>query len=83
MGSTRSGGAVGYADIGVAISGTGFIGPAQLEPLRRLGGGVEGISGSSLDPHFFPTFAQGHNGILLCGAILRSNKEERWVILGQ
>ena len=34
-------------DIGVAITGTGFMGPAHTEALRRLGVRVEGILGSS------------------------------------
>jgi predicted dehydrogenase len=32
-------------------------------------------------PPFFPTFAEGHNEILLCEAILASNREQRWVTL--
>ena len=34
-------------DIGVAITGTGFMGPAHTEALRRLGVRVEGVLGSS------------------------------------
>ncbi|MBK8048339.1 MAG: Gfo/Idh/MocA family oxidoreductase [Anaerolineales bacterium] len=34
-------------DIGVAITGTGFMGPTHTEALRRLGVRVEGILGSS------------------------------------
>ncbi len=30
-------------------------------------------------PPFFPTFAEGHQEILLCEAILRSHEEQRWV----
>ena len=30
-------------------------------------------------PATFPTFAEGHKEIVLCEAILRSHKEERWV----
>ena len=36
-------------DIGVAITGTGFMGPAHTEALRRLGVRVVGILGSSLE----------------------------------
>jgi predicted dehydrogenase len=32
-------------------------------------------------PPFFPTFAEGHNEILLCEAIVKSNQEQRWVTL--
>ena len=34
-------------NIGVAITGTGFMGPAHTEALRRLGLQVTGILGSS------------------------------------
>ena len=34
-------------DIGVTITGTGFMGPALTATLRRLGVRVEGIRGSS------------------------------------
>ena len=34
-------------DIGVAITGTGFMGPAHSEALRRVGVRVVGILGSS------------------------------------
>jgi len=34
-------------DIGVAIVGTGFIGPAHADALKRVGVGVIGILGSS------------------------------------
>jgi len=30
-------------------------------------------------PHEYPTFAEGHREVLLCEAILRSHREERWV----
>ena len=30
-------------------------------------------------PATFPTFAEGHKEIVLCEAILRSHKEEKWV----
>ncbi len=45
-------------DIGVAITGTGFMGPAHTEALRRLGVRVEGILGSS--PEKSRRFAQAH-----------------------
>jgi predicted dehydrogenase len=38
-------------------------------------------AGDFAAPPFFPTFAEGHNEILLCEAILTSNKEQRWVTL--
>lgn len=31
----------------------------------------------------FPTFADGHKEILLCEAILRSHREQRWVTVGE
>lgn len=31
----------------------------------------------------YPTFADGHNEILLCDAILKSHREEKWVAVGQ
>src|SRR5437762_3037369 len=34
-------------DIGVALTGTGFMGPAHTEALRRLGVRVVGVMGSS------------------------------------
>ncbi len=43
-------------DIGVAITGTGFMGPAHTEALRRLGVRVVGILGSS--PEKSGSFAQ-------------------------
>jgi hypothetical protein len=36
-----------YSDIGVAIVGTGFMGPAHTDALRRLGVRITGIAGSS------------------------------------
>lgn len=45
-------------DIGVAITGTGFMGPAHTEALRRLGVRVVGILGSS--PEKSRSFAQRH-----------------------
>jgi predicted dehydrogenase len=45
-------------DIGVAITGTGFMGPAHTEALRRLGVRVEGILGSS--PEKSRRFAEQH-----------------------
>lgn len=30
----------------------------------------------------YPTFADGHREILLCEAILRSAREQRWIELG-
>ena len=35
------------SDIGVALTGTGFMGPAHTEALRRLGVRVVGVLGSS------------------------------------
>ncbi len=31
---------------------------------------------------FFPTFAEGHHEIVLCEAILKSHREQRWVTVG-
>ncbi len=45
-------------DIGVAITGTGFMGPAHTEALRRLGIRVVGILGSSPDKS--KRFAEAH-----------------------
>src|ERR1700733_5355595 len=56
-----------YYDIGVAIVGTGFMGPAHAEALRRLGLVVRGILGSSAEksvraasqlglPHAYATY---------------------------
>lgn len=45
-------------DIGVAITGTGFMGPAHTEALRRLGVRVVGILGSS--PEKSQRFAAAH-----------------------
>ncbi|MBV9124173.1 MAG: gfo/Idh/MocA family oxidoreductase, partial [Planctomycetes bacterium] len=33
-------------------------------------------------PPLYPTFADGHREILLCEAILKSHREERWVPVG-
>ncbi len=33
-------------------------------------------------PPSFPTFAEGHREVVLCEAILRSHREERWVAVG-
>jgi predicted dehydrogenase len=30
----------------------------------------------------FPTFEQGHNEVVLCDAILKSHKEQRWITIG-
>ena len=45
-------------DIGVAITGTGFMGPAHTEALRRLGVRIVGILGSS--PEKSRRFADAH-----------------------
>lgn len=37
--------------------------------------------GDTSAPPFFPTFEDGHREILLCEAILRSHREERWITL--
>jgi hypothetical protein len=29
----------------------------------------------------YPTFEEGHREIVLCEAILKSHREERWVVL--
>ena len=34
------------------------------------------------DPGPYPTFADGHREVLLCEAVLRSHREERWVAVG-
>ena len=34
-------------------------------------------------PRPFPTFADGHREALLCDAILRSHREQRWTQVGQ
>jgi predicted dehydrogenase len=37
------------------------------------------VAGDFDTPPFFPTFAEGHQEIVLCEAILRSHVEQRWV----
>jgi predicted dehydrogenase len=44
---------------------------------RAFYGTIEGTRGESL----YPTFEEGHREILLCEAILKSHREERWVSL--
>jgi predicted dehydrogenase len=45
---------------------------------RAFYGAIDG----SMDETLYPSFADGHREILLCEAILRSHREERWVTLG-
>jgi predicted dehydrogenase len=34
-------------------------------------------------PPFFPTFEAGHHEVVLCDAILKSHREERWVLIDE
>ncbi len=38
-------------------------------------------AGDFIAPATFPTFADGHHEILLCEAVLRSHREQRWVTI--
>jgi predicted dehydrogenase len=40
-------------------------------------------AGNMAAPPPFPTFAEGHHEILLCEAILKSHREQRWVTVGE
>jgi predicted dehydrogenase len=39
----------------------------------------EAIDSGNLSSALYPTFADGHHSIVLCDAILKSHREERWV----